>query len=239
VTALPWPLPALAGWALAWGVFAGLRAATAPDAPAFAAAVGAGALAAWIGGSTRWRRIFVAAGFPLSLAASGVAALPAWSWLVPLAALLLLYPRRAWSDAPLFPTPSGALDALAAAVPLAPGARVLDAGCGSGAGLRALQAAYPQARLEGIEWSAPLALVARLRCRFAAVRRGDLWADDWSGLALVYLFQRPESMPRAWDKARRELAPGAWLASLEFPVPGVTPTAKLADGRRPVWLYRR
>jgi SAM-dependent methyltransferase len=239
MTALPWPLPALAGWAVAWGVFALLRGASAPAAVAFAAAVAAGALAAWIGGSTRWRRLFVAAGFPLSFAASGLAAVPAWSWLLPLAALLLLYPRRAWTDAPLFPTPAGALRGLAAAAPLPPGARVLDAGCGTGDGLRALHAAYPQARLEGIEWSAPLALVSRLRCRFAAVRRGDLWADDWSGLALVYLFQRPESMPRAWDKARRELPPGAWLASLEFPVPGVTPAARLDHGPKPVWLYRR
>jgi SAM-dependent methyltransferase len=239
MTALPWPLPALAGWALAWGVFALLRAAQAPDAPAFAAAVTAGAVAAWLGGSTRWRRVFVAAGFPLSLAASGMAALPAWSWLLPLAALLLLYPRRAWSDAPLFPTPAGALDGLAAAVPLAPGARVLDAGCGTGDGLRALRAAYPQARIEGIEWSAPLALVSQLRCRFAAVRRGDLWADNWSGLDLVYLFQRPESMPRAWDKAQRELKRGAWLASLEFPVPGRRASATLQQGGKPVWLYRR
>ena len=239
MTALPWPLPALAGWALAWAVFAALRAAPAPDALAFGAAVAAGALAAWLGGSTRWRRLFVAAGFPLSLAASGAAALPAWSWLVPLAALLLLYPRGAWRAAPLFPTPAGALAGLGAAAPLPPGARVLDAGCGLGDGLRALRAAYPQARVEGIEWSGPLAALCRLRCRFATVRRGDLWADDWSGLDLVYLFQRPESMPRAWEKARRELQPGAWLASLEFPVPGVAPVARLADGSRPVWLYRR
>jgi hypothetical protein len=62
---------------------------------------------------------------------------------------------------------------------------------------------------------------------------------DWSPYALVYLFQRPESMERAAAKALRELRPGAWLASLEFDVPGLAPTKVLecADGRR-LWLYQ-
>jgi hypothetical protein len=46
-------------------------------------------------------------------------------------------------------------------------------------------------------------------------------------------------MARAIDKARRELRPGAWLASLEFEAPGLRPSAVLrAPGRKPVWLYR-
>jgi hypothetical protein len=46
-------------------------------------------------------------------------------------------------------------------------------------------------------------------------------------------------MARAARKAARELAPGAWLASLEFAVPGLAPTKTLAcgDGRR-VRLYQ-
>ena len=31
-------------------------------------------------------------------------------------------------------------------------------------------------------------------------RRGDIWAADWSGYELVYLFQRPESMARALSR---------------------------------------
>jgi hypothetical protein len=56
---------------------------------------------------------------------------------------------------------------------------------------------------------------------------GDLWSASWRGLALVYLFQRPESMGRAWAKAEAELAPGAWLVSLEFVVPGREPTTSI------------
>jgi len=234
-----WPLPALLVWALGWIFFVALRSAGAPLTLAIAAGVATGAACSLVG-STPWRRVFIAAGFPLSLAASGLAgAMPAWGWLLPLALLALVYPLNAWRDAPLFPTPVGALQGLAQLAPLAAGARVLDAGCGLGDGLRELIRAYPQAALDGIEWSWPLRFACAWRCRFARVRRGDIWAVDWSGYALVYVFQRPESMTRAAEKATRELRPGAWLASLEFDVPRLAATKVLAcaDGRR-VWLYQ-
>jgi len=236
---LTWPLPALVAWSLAWAAFIGLRALEAPLMLAIASGVTLGA-ACSVTGSTPWRRIFIALGFPLSLAASGLAgAMPAWGWLLPLVLLALVYPINAWRDAPLFPTPEGALQGLAQLAPLASATRVLDAGCGLGDGLRELHREYPQAELHGLEWSWPLRFACAWRCRFATVRRGDIWAADWSGYDIVYVFQRPESMARAVEKATRELRPGAWLISLEFDAPGVAPTKVLecADGRR-VWLYR-
>lgn len=237
IARVPWPLPALLAWGGAWLVFAGLQRVTTPVwALLLACAL---AVAASVLGSSWWRRALIAAGFPLALALSGVAAVPAWVWLVPLALLLCVYPLNAWRDAPLFPTPHHALQGLAGQVPLAPGARVLDAGCGLGDGLLALRRAYPGACIEGVEWSGLLRLACQLRCPWARVRRGDMWRADWSGYQLVYLFQRPESMARALAKAQREMASGAWLVSLEFAVPGVPADAalELAAGRR-VWLYR-
>jgi hypothetical protein len=198
------------------------------------------ALPGLAGGLGFWRRAIVAGGFPLSLAAAGLgAALPAWAWLLPLALLLAAYPVGAWRDAPVFPTPRDALSGIAGHVPLAPGASVLDAGCGLGHGLRALRAAWPQARLAGIEHSGALALAARLRCPWARVERGDMWRASWAGHDLVYLFQRPESMVRALAKAQAEMRPGSWLVSLEFPVPGRAADAVLhGPGGRPAWIYR-
>ena len=96
----------------------------------------------------------------------------------------------------------------------------------------------PKAAVEGIERSWPLALAARLRCPWARVRQGDMWAADWRGCALVYLFQRPESMARAWAKACAEMRPGTWLVSLEFAVPDQPAQFCLqAPGRRRVWVY--
>jgi hypothetical protein len=238
-----WPWPAALLWLAAWGVLQGLIAlGAAPLAGVVAALALSAAGAAWARrlGASVWRQAILAGGFPLSLLVTGSAALlPAWTWGVAAALLVSIYPMRAWRDAPVFPTPHDALQGLSDRIDLPPDAPVLDAGCGLGHGLRALRREWPQARLQGIEWSGSLRWWAALRCPWAHVTRGDMWAQSWQGLALVYLFQRPESMARAWAKARAELAPGAWLVSLEFPIDGVQPTAALQrPGAKPVWLYR-
>lgn len=232
-----WPLPALLAWALGQSVWAAARGRGSGElASAALAAAAVAAVAIVVRGA--WRRVIVLAGLPL-LALAGAVTAPAWAWLAAAMALLAVYPLRAWRDAPFFPTPAGAWRELSTAVPLADGARVLDAGCGLGHGLRMLHRAWPSAQVEGVEWSAALAWLCRRRCRFARVRRADLWSSSWREFALVYLFQRPESMARAWDKACAEMAPGCWLASLEFAVPGVTPARRLDGGDgRPLWLYR-
>jgi len=234
---LPWPLPALLTWLLSWALWVGSQSLGLPSMAAFALATATSLLLA-VPVHGRWRRALVAAGFPLSALASG-AAVPAWSWLLLLAPLMLAYPLRAWSDAPFFPTPRRSLEGLDKLVALAPGARLLDAGCGIGHGLAALRGVWPQAQLVGVEWSRLLAGLARCRCPWARVRRGDMWSGSWAGFELVYLFQRPESMARAFAKAEREMAPGSWLVSLEFAVPGQVPSAQLGGAsRRAVWIYR-
>ena len=236
---LAWPVPALLAWAGAWALYIGLPLIGWSQPLALASGLAVGAVSALVGRNW-WRRVIVATGFPLSLLVSGAAAVPPWAWLTLLALLLALYPLHAWRDAPLFPTPARALERLAAQAPLAPHDLVLDAGCGLGHGLRALRRAYPPARLHGIEWSWPLWAWCRLRCRWAQVRRGDLWVQDWAPYRLVYLFQRPESMARAATKAAAELRRGAWLVSLEFEAPALVADSvlQLADGRS-LWLYRQ
>ena len=237
---LRWPLPALLAWAAGWIAMLAL-ARTGALAPALAVAVGLLVAATpALFAATFWRRAIVAAGFPVSLLATGVGAvLPAWAWLLPLAALALAYPVTAWRDAPVFPTPRDALAGLDRHVALAPSASLLDAGCGLGHGLRALRAVWPQARLAGVEWSWPLTLATRLRCPWARVARGDMWRASWAAHDLVYLFQRPESMARALAKADAEMRPGSWVVSLEFEAVGRAPHARMemASGR-PIWIYR-
>jgi hypothetical protein len=235
---LPWPLPALLSWGLCWlALTLLLRAGLAPLA-ALGLATALGVALSLLGASW-WRRLFIGLGFPLSLLLAGGLGIPSWGWLLPLALLALIYPLNAWRDAPLFPTPVNALNELPAVAPLEPGARVLDAGCGLGHGLEALRQAYPLAQLHGLEWSRPLAWLCERRCPWAHVQRGDIWRADWSGYELVYLFQRPESMPRAMEKSRAELKDGAYLVSLEFEAVGWTPLAKLEGAQgKPVWVYR-
>ena len=237
-----WPLPAVLTWAAAWAMFKLLVEQGAETGIALGAATGLGVVfSLW--GNNWWRRLLIAGGFPLSLALTlstlGLAATPAWAWLVPLLLLLLVYPLNAWRDAPLFPTPVQALDDLPLHVPLADCARVLDAGCGLGHGLAALRRAYPRALLHGLEWSWPLRGICALRCPWAQVRQGDIWRADWSGYDMVYLFQRPESMVRAADKALAELRPGAWLVSLEFQAATLQAKAQFSTpSGKMVWLYQ-
>jgi SAM-dependent methyltransferase len=237
LSVLPWPLPAVLAWGLAWGLHAlslslGLAL---PGAVLIACSAGA-ALALLAHGTVR--RACVAAGYPISLFALQ-GSVPAWAWGLVLLPLLLAYPLRAWRDAPFFPTPADAFAGLRERLPQPK--QVLDAGCGAGHGLLALRRLWPQAQLHGLEWSPLLSLWARWRCRRAAttVQRGDMWAQPWTGFDLVYLFQRPESMARAWAKACADMPSGSHLLSLEFAVPGVKPQAELRcpDGR-PLWLYR-
>lgn len=236
---LPWPLPALlawgAGWALWWAA-AGL--ALGPAACAASGLLAALVLAARCQG--RWRRLIAAAGFPLSAWAVGGSVLwPPWAWLLLALPLIWFYPPRAWRDAPFFPTPINALQGLAGALDGPPPRRVLDAGCGLGHGLAALRRIWPQAHFTGLEWSRPLAWATARRCPWAVVARGDMWAADWSAFDVVYLFQRPESMARAYEKALAEMAPGSHLVSLEFAVPQQQALFCLAAaGQRSVWVYR-
>ncbi len=233
-----WPATALLAWVLVWLLFWALQRLGLSDLLALLLASAAGVALSLLG-PTWWRRVTIGVGFPLSLALSGAAALPAWAWLLPLALLLLIYPLNAWRDAPLFPTPAHALRELARFAPLRPDAWVLDAGCGLGDGLKALREAYPSARLHGLEWSWALRGLCALRCPWARIRQGDIWLADWRAYKMVYLFQRPESMPRAVEKARAELQPGAWLVSLEFEARALKPQASWClDGGRTVWLYR-
>lgn len=235
----PWPAPALLAWTAGWAAALACRAAGLSGGPDLALGTVL-ALALALGNTGTRRRLIAAAGFPLSavLVAGVGRSVDATTWLLALAPLLLLYPMRAWRDAPFFPTPATALIGLDRVVHPAPG-RVLDAGCGLGHGLVALRRLWPGAALYGVEWSLPMAWLARRRVRGAEVRRGDMWAGGWEGFDLVYLFQRPESMPRAWAKAQAEMTDGAWFASLEFPVPGVQPVATVDAGvGRPVHVYR-
>lgn len=241
---LRWPLPALSAWAAGW--LAAALLAWFAEWPAAAVFIAGSVAGGWLATANagHWRRAIAAAGFPVSflLLSGGVAALGTpgggAGWLVALALLLWLYPPRAWRDAPFFPTPAAALKGLAGIVTPAP-ARVLDAGCGLGHGLAALGRLWPGAALHGVEWSRPMAWLARYRLPHADIARGDMWAQSWAGFDLVYVFQRPETMPRAWTKACAEMADGAWFVSLEFAVPGAQTAAVVDAGvGRPVHVYR-
>ena len=74
---LPWPLPALLAWGAAWLLHVALQPRLGTLA-SLLGATGVGVLAS-LWGSSWWRRALIALGFPLSIALTGAAALPAWA----------------------------------------------------------------------------------------------------------------------------------------------------------------
>lgn len=236
---MTWPVPALLAWGSSWLIFKGLLSVGLTETIALVvAAFWGGFLSRW--GHTPMRKALIVLGFPLSMVASSATlSVPPMGWLLLLGLIVLVYPRKAWRDAPLFPTPKKALRELSQHITLPANARILDAGSGMGDGLLALRDAFPRAELHGVEMSWPLRVLSAMRCSFARIRQGDIWLVDWRSFVLVYLFQRPESMPRAVEKAEAELRRGAWLVSLEFEARELVPSAILTcrDGR-PVWMYQ-
>ena len=143
------------------------------------------AMLSWMRGISQARAAALAMGFPVSLWLLGTASIPAWVWLLPLAGVIWIYPMHAWRDAPVFPTPLKALREVPRFAILPAQAKILDAGCGAGDGLKALREAYVNAQWIGIEFSRPLSWVAKFRCPWAEVRCGDIWDDHW--LSLIHI----------------------------------------------------
>jgi hypothetical protein len=236
---LSWPIPALLTWLGSWLLFQlllsfGLNEMLAILVPTFLG----GLLSRF--GDTPMRKALVMIGFPVSwLVLNNQISIAPEAWLILMLIVILIYPKRAWKDAPLFPTPRRALRLVPDHITLLADAKVLDAGSGMGDGLIALRDAFPRAQLHGLEMSWPLRWLSALRCPFARIRQGDIWQANWQSYELVYMFQRPETMPRAVEKAQAELNPGAWLVSLEFEARQIEPFAVVEspDGR-PVWIYQ-
>ena len=236
---LPWPLSAFFAWGICWLIHIGLLRLGLSFYIAMLGGVLSGALLTRLAHTTT-RRLIVLLGFPLSvMATSPNWDLPGWGWLLLAGLALLIYPYRAWGDAPLFPTPPDALRGLKDQLTTASKPKILDAGSGLGDGLIALRRAFPNAELHGIEMSWPLRIISSLRCPWAHIQQGDIWAASWASYDIVYLFQRPETMPRAIEKARQEQRSGAWLISLEFEAQGLKPhEVYRLENERPVWVYR-
>ena len=160
---LTWPVPALLAWGSSWLIFKGLQSIGLSETMALVlAAFWGGFLSRF--GHTPMRKALIVLGFPMSIVvSSSTLSVPPLAWLFLLGLIVLIYPRKAWRDAPLFPTPKKALREMPEHVAFPAGARILDAGSGMGDGLLALREAFPRAELHGVEMSWPLRVLRATR----------------------------------------------------------------------------
>mgnify|MGYP001403636396 CR=1 FL=1 len=231
-----WPFQALMVWFFLWLIYFLLIKI---DFSPYIATVISGILGIFFSiiGSTLVRKILISTGFPIAIIFYN--SFSPWIWLVPFFVLVSIYPINAWKDAPFFPTPRNALKNLFKFAPLKEGACVLDIGSGLGHGLKALKLSYPNAVFFGIEKSFILRISSYFYCPWANIKKGDMWEENWKNYDLIYIFQRPETMPKAILKASKELKKGSWLVSLEFNSLDIVPHAVINtnDGKF-VWLYQ-
>ncbi len=118
---------------------------------------------------------------------------------------------------------------------------ILDVGSGTGTMVKLLAAAHPLQSVHGIEGAWIPYLMSRVSCASlpnATLMRGDFWAHRFAPYPAVYAFLSTEPMTRLWQKASSEMAPGSFLISNSFQVPGVTPhTVLLVDDDRQTELF--
>lgn len=203
------------------------------------------ALIAWAMKSDRWWLIIHAV-FPLAVAVASQLQLASGWYLAAFVILVLIFGPTVRNRVPLYLSNdktaaalsvfldqhvSGRADANSTA------ARLLDCGSGTGTMVKLLARANPLHRIEGIEGAWLPYLISRIACAGlsnASIVQGDFWSKDLGPYPAVYAFLSTEPMPRLWDKARREMAPGAFLISNSFEVPDQRPFAviRVDDSRQ-------
>lgn len=219
-----------------------LRLGWAPAAPLAQALLQgsvAALLAAWWRSDRWWWVLHLA--FAPALVLAQRAHWPAWSWLLPLCLLLLIYGASFRSQVPLFLSNRRTVRRFSDWLPAGTPWRVLDAGSGTGTFVAELARLRPECRLVGLEQAVLPAVCARWRTRAqsnVSVRRGDLWQASFADCDVLYAFLSPVPMPALWVKCCREMRAGAWLVSNSFQVPGQTPDFVLqVSDRRATRLY--
>ncbi len=178
-------------------------------------------------------------------------------WIVPLlvlfavlfAAKILYVAFTGWSmrvtrGALFVPTHRVRVDAALDAVPMGPGERFVDLGCGDGRVLRAVRRRYGVEAV-GIDVNLLACLAARLRNlgdRKVRVERADFWNRDVGDADVVFCYLFPDVTDRLARKLEAELLPGARVVSCNFPLPGWRPAAVLRPGPErhadPIYLYQ-
>ena len=125
-------------------------------------------------------------------------------------------------------------------------AALLDVGAGVGSLLLPLATLRPDLALKGIE-NAPLPwLIGKIRARRHNRERldwryADLWTHSFAPYDAIYCFLSPAPMPQLWEKACKEMKPGALFISKAFPIPdvaGETLTEAPCRDLDTLYLYR-
>ena len=184
-----------------------------------------------------WRWIHF--GFPVAIYAMSHWHIPNEVYLIGFIISLSLFWTTFRTQVPFYPSRPVVWRQLAALMPQDQAMRMIDIGSGLGDMSMHIAKVRPGSHVEGIE-IAPLpwlishvrALVSRSNARF---RLGNYQTLHFAEYDIIFAYLSPAAMLALWQKASSEMRPGSKLVSLEFEIPGITPSATIiGDGQSPV-----
>ena len=145
------------------------------------------------------------------------------------------------SQVPFFPSRPIVWQRLAKLMPQARSVRLIDIGSGLGDVAMHIAKLRPDSQIEGIE-VAPLPwLVSYLRAKLqrsnAIFKLGDYRSLNFAHYDVIFAYLSPVAMPALWQKASQEMRSGSLLISLEFDIPGVASSLRIAGSKNSPMLY--
>ncbi|MDP1658445.1 MAG: class I SAM-dependent methyltransferase [Methylotenera sp.] len=145
------------------------------------------------------------------------------------------------TQVPFFPSRPIVWQQVAKIIPQTKPVRLIDIGSGLGDMSMYIAKIRPDSHIEGIE-IAPLPwIVSFIRAKFrrssAVFKLGDYTALDFANYDVIFAYLSPAAMLTLWEKASQEMLPGSLLISLEFEIPGIVPTMRIAGNKNSPAIY--
>jgi hypothetical protein len=191
------------------------------------------------GMSSWWRWIHFA--FPIAIWGMSSVQLPNEFYLSGFIISLSLFWTTFRSQVPFFPSRPAVWRQVCKLMPKNKSVRLIDIGSGLGDMPMYIAKVRPECYIEGIE-IAPLPwLISFLRAKIirssVIFRLGDYRTLDFANYDVIFAYLSPAAMLALWDKARQEMRSGSLLISLEFEIPGVTPSMRIAGNNNSPMIY--
>lgn len=192
-----------------------------------------------IGMASWWRWIHFS--FPLAIWVMSSWQVPSEIYLAGFIISLSLFWTTFRSQVPFFPSRPIVWQQVANIIPQDKPIRLIDIGCGLGDMAMHIAKVRPESRIEGIE-IAPLPwLISYVRGKIkhstATFTMGDYRALNFANHDVIFAYLSPAAMVSLWQKASLEMLPGSLLISLEFEIPGITPTMCIAGSNHSPTIY--
>lgn len=199
----------------------------------------AATLSKFAGMASWWRWIHLA--FPLAAWALLQWHVPSELYLIGFIVSLSLFWTTFRTQVPFFPSRPVVWQQVAKIIPQTQVVRLVDIGSGLGDMSMYIAKARPDSQIEGIE-IAPLPwIISIVRAKFrrskAVFKLGDYNALQFANYDVIFAYLSPVAMQNLWEKASQEMLPGSLLISLEFEIPGIPPTMRIAGNENSPAIY--